>query len=207
VSKSFKAALNSYTESPGLSSDDHAHLQRWADDDRAEEVWQIIERAAQVNKTPLPAGVFIREILAARPVAIAIGHRRKYRERYCKQAEQMKRIAKFLRAPHPYGMPPYPNGTELARMLDDAARYFAKQVEVSRNLPGAVKLSRESDPLTVFMNMVSNDLNNITGCWLDKEVAVLTEIAFDSPEVIEPEDVRWTRRQVGRRKVVSKLPR
>jgi hypothetical protein len=29
-------------------------------------------------------------------------------------------------------------------MLDDAARYFRAEVDVSKNLPGVVKLSRES---------------------------------------------------------------
>jgi hypothetical protein len=53
----------------------------------------------------------------------------------------------------------------------------------------------------IFMNMVSNDLKGITGRWLDEEVAVLAEIAFDWPDVIDLEAVRWARRQgPGRRK-------
>jgi hypothetical protein len=167
--ESFKAALISFAH-PGLTTDQQAHLQRWAADDRAEEVWQAIERAAQENNGPLPEGFFIREILATKHVAVNFGHRWKYRERYRKQAAQMERIAKFLREPRPAGMPPYPSAAELARMLDEAACNLRKEVAVlSRNLPGVLKFSRESKPRTVFMNMVSNDLNNITGCWLDKE--------------------------------------
>jgi hypothetical protein len=199
--ESFKAALISYSD-PGLTTDQKAHLQRWADDDRADEVWQSIERAAQKNKKLLPEGFFIGEILAAKRVAISIGHRWKYRERYRKQAEQMERIAKFLREPRPAGIPPYPPATELARMLDEAAHNFRGEVAISRDLPGVVKFGRQSKPPTVFMTMVSNDLNNITGCWLDKEVAVLTEIAFDSPDVIDPDDARWARRRVGRRRAL-----
>jgi hypothetical protein len=57
---SFKDVLRKCEES-GPSSDDRAHLQRWADDDRAEEVWHKIERAAQNNKLRLPAKYFIAE--------------------------------------------------------------------------------------------------------------------------------------------------
>ena len=66
---------------------------------------------------------------------MAIGHRGKWRERFRNAADEMERIAKFLRKPHPYRMPPYPRDTELAEMLDDAASYFRKAVEPSRNLP------------------------------------------------------------------------
>ena len=71
---SFKAVLRE-REKSCPSSDDRAHLQRWADDDRAEEVWHKIERAAHNNKLWLPAKHFVTEILAARRVAMAIGHR------------------------------------------------------------------------------------------------------------------------------------
>jgi hypothetical protein len=195
----FKAVLREYEKSSS-SSDDRAHLQRWADDDRAEEVWDKIERAAQENNVRLPAEYFIQEILAARPVAIAIGRRGELRERYRNTADDMERFAKFLRHPHPYGMPPYPHGTKLAEMLDDAASYFRNQVEPSRNMPGVLKFTRESKPHMIFVSMVSNDLKGIAGRWLDEEVGVLAEIVFDSPDIIDVEAVRWVRQQSPRRK-------
>jgi hypothetical protein len=166
---SFKAVLRE-CEKSCPSSDDRAHLQRWADDDRVEEVWHKIERAAHNNKLRLPAKYFITEILADRRVAMAIGHRGKWRERFRNAADEMERTAKFLRKPHPYGMPPYPPGTKLAEMLDDAASYFRKQVEPSRDLPGILKFSRKSKAYTVFMSMVGNDLKEITGRWLVKGI-------------------------------------
>ena len=62
VSESLKAALVSYRETPGLTPVDSAHLQRWSDDDRADEVWLTIERAAQEHELAVPPHVFIREI-------------------------------------------------------------------------------------------------------------------------------------------------
>jgi hypothetical protein len=77
MSGSFKASLISYLKGSGLTADQRAHLKRWAADDRAEEVWQSIERGARENKKlPLPAGFFIGEILGAKRVAMSIGRRR-----------------------------------------------------------------------------------------------------------------------------------
>jgi hypothetical protein len=203
---SFKAILRE-CEKSCPSSDDRAHLQRWAADDRAEEVWHKIERAAHNNKLWLPAKHFITEILAARRVAMAIGHRGKWRERFRNAADEMERTAKFLRNRHPYDMPPYPQATKLAEMLDDAATYFRKAVEPARKVPGMLRFGRKSKPHTVFMSMVGNDLKKITGLWLDEEVGVLTEIAFDSPDVIDAEAARWARRQPAPRRTARKARR
>src|SRR5215831_12790910 len=138
---------------------------------------------------------FIQEILSARRIAMAIGQRGKFREEYRKKADEMQRLGKFLRRPHPFGMPPFPASTELTRMLDEAASYFRNQVEITRDIPDVIKFSRKSTPQMVFMSMIGNDLKRITGRWLDEEVAVLTEIAFDSAGIIDARAVRRTRGQ------------
>jgi hypothetical protein len=151
VPKFFKAALVSYTETPGLTPDDCAHLQRWSGDDRADEEWQIIDRAAHEHGLLLPPNVFIQEILTIRRVAGSIARRGKYRDHYRTLAKKMEEVAKFLRAPHPAGMPPtLPGGEELARMLDDAARILRMEVDPSRNVPGVVKVTRQSDSPDIF---------------------------------------------------------
>jgi hypothetical protein len=193
--QSFKAALREYKKSSASGSDDRAHLQRWIDDDRTEQVWDKIQCAARSNNLWLPPKILITDILAARRVAIATGHRGKLRERYRNAADEMQRLAEFLRKPHPYGMPGYPQSTKLARMLDAAASYFRGEVEPSRNVPGVLKFGRQSQPHMIFMSMVSNDLKGITGRWLDEQVGVLAEIAFDSHDIIDAEAVRWVRRQ------------
>jgi hypothetical protein len=198
MADSFMAALSRYKKTD-LSSDNQAHLQRWADDPRAEEVWQTITRVSQKNKKVVSAQYLIVEILGARRVAMAIGQRRKYREAYRKKADEMVRLAKFLRRPDPVGMPPYPPGMKLAQMLDDAAGYFRRKVELTRNIPDVVKFSRKSKPRMIFLSMVGNDLKQITGSWLDEQVGVLAEIAFDAPDVIDAEVARQARRQPRKR--------
>ena len=128
---------------PRLTPSDIAHLKRWVDDDRADEVWNTINRAAQEHRTPLPVAFFIQEILGARDIAQSLNHRRKHRERYRKRAAQMVEIAKVLREPLPNGLLLIPSGVELARMLDDAAQRYREYVAASRNLPGVIKWTRE----------------------------------------------------------------
>jgi hypothetical protein len=203
--ESFKAALVSYTEIPGLTSEDRAHLQRWSDDDRVDEEWQTIDRFVQEHGLLLPPNVFIKEILAIRRVAKAIACRGKYRDLYHAYAKQMDEVAQFLREPHPAGMPPtLPESEELARMLEDAARVFRMEVDPSRDVPRVVKVTRESDTPAVFTNQVSNYLKEITGRWLDDQAAVLTEIAFEEIGDVESERVKWLRRKVKRTSAVGK---
>jgi hypothetical protein len=205
VSETFNAALISYTDAPGLTPEDCAHLQRWSDDDRADEEWQTIDRAAHEHGLLLPPNVFIQEILAIRRIAEAIPCRGKYRDRYRTHAKKMDEIAKFLREPHPTGMPPtLPRSEELARMLDDAARIFRMEVDPCRDVPGVVTVTRESDLPAVFTNQVSNYLKDITGRWLDDQAAVLTEIAFKEIGDVESERVKWLRRKVKRSAAVGK---
>jgi hypothetical protein len=93
--ESFKAVLREYKKSSASDSDDRAYLQRWVDDDRAEQVWDKIQCAARSNHRWLPPKTFIRDILAARPVAIAIAHRRKLRKCYRNAAKKWSGLLRF----------------------------------------------------------------------------------------------------------------
>ena len=211
MSETFKAALAAYQSTPHpadgnvprLSPEDVAHLERWVADERADEVWNSIRNAVQDQGTVLPARFFIQETLGARELARSMSHRRKNRERYRKQAEQMVRTAKFLREPLPNGVLLIPSGGELARGLDEAAQTCRQYVDVSRDLSGVLKWTRESKPRHVFISKLSNDLYGLTGRWLDHAVAVLTEIAFDKSE-IDDDQVIWVRRGVKRSTPIKK---
>ena len=213
MSESFMAALAAYptTAHPGdeakneprLSAADRAHLKRWAEDERADKVWSTINSAAKRRGRLLPVRFFIQEILGAREIAKSIDHRKKNRARYLKRAAQMMEVAGFLREPIFYGLPLIPSGPRLARMLDEAARTYRDYVAVSRNEGGGLKWSRQSKPIHVFMRQVSDDLKEMTGRWLDHEVAILTEIAFNNME-IDDDQVLWVRRGIKRSKFRQK---
>ena len=213
MTESFKAALAAYATTshpadrtgnqPRLSVADRAHLKRWANDVRADEVWNGIKGAAQKRGMLLPARFFIQEVLGTRDISTSINHRRKYRERYRKHAARMAEIAKVLRERLPSGFLLIPTGEELAKRLDEAARVYRDYVAVARNEAGGMKWTRQSEPIHVFMKQLSTDLKGITGKWLDYEVAVLTEIAFDKLE-IDADEVIWARRGAKRNTKASK---
>jgi hypothetical protein len=216
MTKSFNEALAAYATSPHpadvakgpprLSAADRAHLKRWANDERADEVWNAIKSAAQKRGRIIPDRFFIQEVLGAREIATSINHRRKYRERYRKHASRMAEIAKVLRERLPNGFLLIPAGEELAEKLDEAARAYRDYVAIARNQDRGLKWTRLSKPTHVFMSLLSNDLKGITGKWLDYEVSVLTEIAFDEFE-IDADKVIWARRGVRRNTKASKRTR
>jgi len=146
---------------------------------------------------------FIQETLATREFAESMKHRRRICAYYRERADEMVRIAHFLKAPLPGGVLLIPSGVQLARGLIEAAKNCREYVAVDRNLSGILKWTRQSKPHHVFISKLSNDLYGLTGRWLDHEVAVLTEIAFDEPE-IDDDHVIWVRRGVKRRKPVSR---
>ena len=120
----------------------------------------------------------------------------------------MEEIAKFLREPHPTGMPPtLPGSEELARKLDDAARIFRMEVDPSRDVFGVVKIGRQSDTATIFISQTSYYLKDITGQWMDSQVAALTEMAFKKIGDVDYEHVKWLRRNTKRRVTVGKPSR
>ena len=114
-------------------------------------------------------------------------------ERYRKYAARMEEIAKILRKRLPNHLLLMPTGEELAGRLDEAARAYRGYVAVARNETRGMKWTRESKPPQGFMSLLSNDLKSISGKWLDYEVAVLTEIAFDKSEIYA-DSVIWARR-------------
>jgi hypothetical protein len=177
MTKSFKAVLAAY---PSTS-----HL------------WNTIDSAAKRRGMLFPPRVFVQEVLGAKDIATSINHRRNNRERYRKYAARMAAIGKVLRGRLPNGLLLMPTGEELAERLDEAARTYRDYVAVARNETRGMKWTRQSKPIHVFMSLLSNDLKGITGKWLNYEVAVLTEIAFDKLE-IDADKVIWARRGAKR---------
>jgi hypothetical protein len=132
--------------------------------------------------------------------------RAKYRRGHRAEAKQMEELAKFLRKPHPLGMPPtFPRNVEVAQILDNVAEVYRREVEPIQDVPGVVKVSRESDASAIFRSQVSHYLKESTGRWLDPQVAVLTEIAFKNIGDVDVEQVERARRN-RRRPAAVKAP-
>ena len=202
--KSFRAALAAYATTPDstgtlphLTKADHEHLKRWADDDRADEIWDSIKCATRQHWLMLPDGFFewflIQEILGQRSLAELIGSLRKQRDLYRRRVAQLQATANLLREKPPDGI----QRDELARKLEDVAEQYQTFVAVSWDNPGVVRWTRQSKQSDILISSLSNIMKDLAGRWLDDEVAVLTQIAFDDPD-IDNDQVIWIRRKVER---------
>ena len=97
------------------------------------------------------------------------------------------------------GLRLFPLVCQLARMLKDCHEDIGAEAAVSLSTPGQIKVSRSNRDRVreAFTSMVSNDLNKITGRWLDEDVAVLAEIALNVRD-ITVDQVRWARQPTAR---------
>jgi hypothetical protein len=205
--KSFRAALAAYATTPNstgtlphLTKADHEHLKRWADDDRADEIWDSINGATRQHSSTLSDlddGFFewfiIQEILGQRNLAEYIGNLRKQRDLYRRDAAQLQEAANILRKKAPDGI----QRDELARKIEDVADQYQTCFAVSWNMPGVVKWTHKSRPIHIFASSLSNILRDLAGRWLDNEVAILAQIAFDDTD-FDKDQVFWIRRAIER---------
>ena len=202
--KSFRAALAAYATTPDstgtllhLTKADRKHLERWADDDRTDEIWDSIKCATRQHWLMLPDGFFewflIREILGQRSLAESIGNFREQRDLYRRDAAQLQEAANILRKKAPDGI----QRDELARKIEDVADQYQTFFAVSWNIPGVVKWTHKSRPIHIFASSLSNILRDLAGRWLDNEVAVLAQIAFDDTD-FDKDQVFWIRRAIER---------
>jgi hypothetical protein len=202
--KSFRAALAAYATTPDstgtlphLTKADHEHLKRWEDDDRADEIWDSIKCASRQDWLMLADGFFewfiIQEILGQRSLAEYIGNLREQRDLYRRYAAQLQEAANILREKAPDGI----QRDELARKIEDVADQYQTFSAVSWNMRGVVKWTHKSRPIHIFASSLSNILRDLAGRWLDHEVAVLTQIAFDDTD-FDKDQVFWIRRAIER---------
>ncbi len=196
-SASFKAELDSFKKesTSTLTPADLAHLKRWAEDDRADEVWNKISRKAWKRGIPLYASFFIREVLGARSISESVEHLSTQRRFYQERATQMENLANFLRHLRP-SIILLPLAMKLPQMLEDTAKILREQV--SPNSRGPMRVSRVdrngSRRRKAFIRVMSSDWPGICS---DYELSVLTEIAFDIRDVTV-DQVKWAQRRTTR---------
>jgi hypothetical protein len=168
---------------------DRLHIDRWVEDDRAQEVWAAIKEKAPA----LEAQEFIRAIVIAWHGALGlIQHSEELKElrnlairEY--RADILKLFASRLSL------------TEIASRLEDLAKGLRDWDDWAPGpfVPSGVKASRKNQSGSrvrkIFTRQVSDFLHKHCGQWRDWEVLVLTEIAFPGQRLDE-EQIRTMRR-------------
>jgi hypothetical protein len=192
-----------------LDDSDLAHFDRWARDHRAEAVWRKVKLLAFGpigSYDPLEG--FIPSILVARrmaesiPTFLRLHDRQKRRnahfDRLANQAADLARTwSDVAGSSHKYA----PLAAKRAKFYEEDSRVLQAMANRSpRQLPFLVsRVDRNgSQKQRAFMQLVGKYMINVCGRPLDTEVAILSDIAFDSKEATQPYQARSARRQTTR---------
>jgi len=192
-----------------LHPGDEQHLARWAEDDRADEVWKTIQTYAigpfpcGPNRRSLePLDIFVLSVLLMRHVADNIDRTyqswKSRRTRYLQRAKKAKDLANFYKKIST-GAPLTPSVAD--RRIQLRAEIYEQDAEMMRTLAGrgpkSLRISRidrkGSRKRVAFMNLVSHSMTTLCGKPLDSVVATLTDIAFPGGEPTSLEQVRNAR--------------
>jgi len=192
-----------------LPVEDRAHLARWANDDRAEGIWEKVQQLAHE-----PVGSFdplqglIAAVLSARlaaeiakPTHEILRRHRERSARYLELAKQLEALAQTWRRMANRDNLRSEFALKKAKAHGLEARAWRKLAEKAAP-PTRFSVSRSdragSRKQRVFMQLVSYFLINLCGRPLDSEVAALNDIAFDTPEATSVQQVRSARRPTTR---------
>jgi hypothetical protein len=175
-----------------LGEDDRALLQRWLDDNRASEVWSAIRAHAEQYDGPIGADApiyFIVFILTAKRAADSESKANAFVAAEIGEAKELKAEIQGKIARAAKQMP-----------FENAAKFLEYTGKILQGCPSAsipkprVRSDRGgSRARTYFIRDVSNCVHDITGRWMDEQVAAITEIAFDMNDTISIDSVRKAR--------------
>jgi hypothetical protein len=186
---------------------DQAHLDRWVNDDRAEEIWQKIQKLLPPANKLDPLDTIIPAVLLARrsaqsapnPKSIIDSHKRRARQ-YLKRAEQLEALARAWRDLAKGNHRRSKEALDRAKAHEQEACGWRKASQ--KRPPKSQFLSRVdksgSRKHRFFMKAVGEWIEEVCGGAMDGVTAVLNDIAFDTPEATTVFQARSARRSTTR---------
>lgn len=176
-----------------LNKDDCALLKRWFDDDRAGKVWSTIRAHAERQEGPFGADAPIYFINFILEVKRAAEHESKRNADIAAmtaeigklEIEEAKKICRVAKQ-----VPSKERGAYLKRAGERLVKYPSADIS-----PPRIRSDHDgSRARAYFMRDVSGYVCNVTGKWLDVQVAVLAQVAFGvDDDVVGAETVRKAR--------------
>ncbi|MBR1086466.1 hypothetical protein JQ621_03155 [Bradyrhizobium manausense] len=154
------------------SSAIRAHLRRWADDERAEEVWKAVSKAAGISLT---ANEFVRFVAHAAMESRALPVRLEdhKHEIAATKAAIGSHLLDALASNRPV--------PEIADILEEGAWQlrFREKFSMLDGYPQGARSRRKSSQSRRALSLTLSDFfKERCGKWMDNEVGVLLEIAF-----------------------------
>jgi hypothetical protein len=196
-----------------LGPADQAHLARWADDDRAEMVWQKIQSLAWGPSGSYdPLDGFIVTVLGARFMAETIHPTgritEKYKERSARYFERAQRLEELAKDWKDIAQNNHPK----AALALKRSKQYEEEAQAWRKLAKKPPPKLTSRPFHIsrvdragsrnqraFMQYVGEYIIHLCGRALDSEVAMLNDIAFDTQESTSAFQARSARRATTRK--------
>jgi hypothetical protein len=175
-----------------LDEDDRSLLHRWSDDDRASKAWSTIRAHSEQHDgaigldAPIHFIIFILQMkkLAeeeSRLNAAGVRETTKLSKLRAQVTGEVARAAKKV---------PFENRGKFLECT--GKRLQLPSIHISA--PGLRSDQKGSRARTYFIRAVSALVHDLTGRWLDEQVASITEIAFDKAD-IDTEAIRSARRR------------
>ena len=174
-----------------LDENDHAVLKRWLEHPDAEKIWSAIRAHSEHHGGPVGVDAPIRLIIFVLQV-------KKEAERESELNAKVAAITAELKKLQ----------TKKTREVDREAKKvpFEKRADVWERAGNRLRLPPLDIPRprvrsdrngsrarTYFIRDVSGFIHDVTDKWLDQQVAVLTEIAFNTRDIISEDTVRKAR--------------
>lgn len=184
----FKQCLTWYLENNTvLGQDDRALLQRWLNDDRASEVWSAILAHSERHSGPIGVDAPIRFIIFVLVIKNAAERESARDAKVTAGTAELKQArVKFDRRTKKL-----PFEKKLKIWAKAAKKLGVSPLVMSR--PRVRSDRNGSRARTYFIREVSGFIHHVTDRWLDTQVAVLTEIAFNTRDIISEDTVRKAR--------------
>jgi hypothetical protein len=187
--------LNYY---PLVLKDDRALLERWLEDERANEVWSVIR--VHVEQYEGPTGVdapmqFIRFILTTKKAA---ERENEVIPKITEAKAAAKKLLSRLRTEIAEGIRTLPD-EKLVPFLESTVAELRAFHPIVTSPPRVRSGKNGSRARTLFIRDVSALVRDVTGKWLDEKVGIITEIAFNTLDIIGVDTVRKARRQTVRK--------
>ena len=194
----FKECLEWYRENnEALAQDDRALLQRWLDDGRATEVWSAIRAYSEQHDGPIgvDAPMYLiafvlqlkkaaeKESEANADIAAKTAELRRLKTEFTRQ---VPRVAKQL---------PF---EKRAKVWEFASKALSGLPPIHVSPPRVRSDRKGSRARTYFIRDLSALVHDLTGRWLHDQVAVITDIAFGTDDIVSSDTIRRARSQKGK---------
>jgi hypothetical protein len=172
--------------------DDRALLKRWLDRDRKGTVWSAIRARAEQHEGPIGVDAPIYFIIFILEMKKAAEQESKANADIAVMAAKIKKLKTEFTSKI---------GRDAKRVpFEKRAEFLKRAGKRLEGYPSAVispprvrSDKKGSRARTYFIREVSGYVHDVTGRWLDEQVGVITEIAFNTSEIISGDTVRKAR--------------